>query len=219
MGSQVPADARAQAELRWAVAERQRIELQVAEMRAHLHQRAIDAEVAETRRRLLADLRRGAGRNGLGFLDPGFLALADRPTIAEAVLESALVAGRADFCDLRGYDAATAGLHRQGQRGFDDDYLAFFDGLGGDRVTAWSVAAATREAVLIDDVLRSPVFGDRAILDTVRAAGVRAVYSYPLLDSYGVLYGVLSLHYRRPSPRHGMPELVAAGAARALTAS
>jgi hypothetical protein len=220
MGFQVRPDEldRAQAGLRWAEAERDRIGPQVTEMRARLQQRAIDVEVAETRRRLISHLRRRAGHGGLTFLDPGFLAVADRPTIAEAVLEAALTAGGADYCDLQSYEPETATLRLEAQRGFDDEFLAFFGIVGSDRVTACAVAAATREAVLVDDVLRSPIFVDGPTRAAVQAAGTRAVYSYPLLDPYGALHGVLSMHYRRPSPRHGMPELVAAGAARALFA-
>lgn len=211
--------ARTHADRRWAVAERRRIEHQVAEMRAHLQQSAVDAEVTQTRRLLLHEMRRRAGSHGLGFLDPDFLALADRPAIAEAVVDAAVTSGGADFCDLQSYHPETAGLRIEAQRGFGDDFLRFFATVGPGQATPCAEAAARREAVLIDDVLRSPIFHGQATLEPVTEAGSRAIYSYPLLDVHGTLHGVLSLHYRKPSPRQGMQQLVAAGAARALTAS
>ena len=73
-----------------------------------------------------------------------------------------------------------------------------------------------REAVIVDDVNDSPVFAGSPALEQLRVADSRAMHSYPLLTADGGVYGVLSLHYHQPSPRRGVPELIAAGAAHAL---
>jgi hypothetical protein len=207
----------ARADHRWALAERRRIEQQAAGIRAREHQRLIDAEVQTTRRTLLQALRRRGGIDPVAFLDPDFLAVADRPTVVAAVLDAALTAGAADFCDLQVYDRATGTLAMQAHRGFSDEFVAFFATVAGDQPTACASAFITRHAVLVDDVTRSPIFVGQPTLAPMRAAGTRAVRSYPLVGPDGRVHAVLSLHYRHPTPRRGAPDLVAAGAIRALT--
>jgi GAF domain-containing protein len=208
--------AQARADLHWAIAERQRIEQQLSRLRAYQDQRAIDAEIAETRRILVHTLHRRGGTDAVAFLDPDFLALADRPAIITAILDAAVSAGAADSCDLQVYEPATARLRMEAQRGFGDDFLAFFDIVEHGQPTACAAALVTRRAVLVDDVTHSPLFAGQPTLAPLRAAGTRAVRSYPLLAPDGTVHAVLSLHYRRPAPRRGVPELVAAGATQAL---
>jgi hypothetical protein len=71
--------------------------------------------------------------------------------------------------------------------------------------------------VLVDDVTRSEIFAGQQSLEVMRAAGSMAVHTYPLLNAAGEITGMLNFHYRNPGPPRGRPELVAAGAARALT--
>jgi hypothetical protein len=211
--------ARARAEHDWATTERRRVEQQAARLRARQDQRLIDAEVQETRRALLHALRHRGGTDAVAFLDADFLAVADRPTIVAAILDAAMTAGAADSCDLQIYDPATATLRMHAQRGFKDDFVASFAAVDDILPTACAAALTTRQTVLVDDVTRSPIFLGHPTLEPVRAAGTRAVRSYPLLAPDGDVHAVLSLHYRQPAPRRGVPELVAAGAARALAST
>lgn len=208
--------AQARADHRWATAERQRVEQQAARVRADQHQHLIDAEVQETRRILLQALRGRGGTNPVAFLDADFLAVADRPTIIAAILDAALTVGAADSCDLQIYDPATASLRIEAQRGFSDEFTAFFATVEGSQPTACAAALITQRPVLVDDVTRSPIFIGQPTLAPIRAAGSRAVRSYPLLAPNGQVHAVLSLHYRKPAPRRGAPGLIAAGAAQAL---
>jgi hypothetical protein len=207
---------RARADREWAAAERQRAEQRVARMQADAQQRLIDAEVAETRRLLLKALRRRGGTGAAAFLDEDFLAIADKPAVVAAILDAATTAGGADFCDLQLYDPVTASLRMEALRGFSADFAVFFATVDATSPTACAAALTTRQAVLVDDVAHSPVFDASPALVQLRAAGSRAVRSYPLLAASGELYGVLSLHYRQRAPRRGNPGLVAAAAARAL---
>lgn len=207
--------ARARQDLALARAEHERIGQEVARVRAHREQLLIDAEVRQTRRLLL----RALGRPGAGaaaFLDEDFLAVADRPAIVQAILAAAGTAGAADACDLQLYDPQTASLRMEALRGFSGDFAAFFATVGSTQPTACAAALNTGRAVLVDDVCRSPVFAAGPALEHLRAAGSRAVRSYPLLTADGGVFGVLSLHYRQPAPRRGQPDLVAAAAAQAL---
>jgi PAS domain S-box-containing protein len=83
------------------------------------------------------------------------------------------------------------------QRGHKRAFLEFF-------ATAESVVPvcgeATRrgERVLVEDVEQSPLFAGRASLAVLRAAGVRAVLSTPLVTRAGRLLGVLTTHWAAP---------------------
>ncbi|WP_433219731.1 GAF domain-containing protein [Dactylosporangium sp. CS-047395] len=160
----------------------------------------IDAEVRATRRILLDALRRRAGAEALALIDHDFLAVADRPTIVAAMLDVARTVGRADFSDLQIYDPVTAALRMEAHRGFSDDFLEYFATVGAGQPTACAAAVRTRQAVVVDDVTRNPIFAGQPTLAPIRAAGSRAIRSYPLLTPDGRIHGVLSLHYRRPAP-------------------
>ncbi|WP_433061137.1 GAF domain-containing protein [Dactylosporangium sp. CS-033363] len=209
----------ARADYHRAATDRQRIEDQVAEIRAHEQQGMIDAEVRATRRILLDAVRRRAGAEALMLIDRDFLAVADRPTIVAAMLDVARTVGRADFCDLQIYDPTTAALRMEAHRGFSDEFLEYFATVGEGQPTACAVAVRTRQTVVVDDVTRNPIFAGQPTLAPICAAGSRAIRSYPLLTPDGRIHGVLSLHYRRPAPAAGAADLVAASAAHALTAS
>jgi light-regulated signal transduction histidine kinase (bacteriophytochrome) len=61
-----------------------------------------------------------------------------------------------------------------------------------------------RERVIVEDVEESPIFAGTPALEVLRAAGVRAVQSTPIISRAGVLVGMLSTHYwapTRPSER------------------
>jgi GAF domain-containing protein len=133
-----------------------------------------------------------------------------------AIVDAALTTGAADFCDLQLYDPATASLRMEAVRGFSRDFATFFATVDGGQQTACAAALHARHAVLVDDVDESPVFAGSPALEQLHVAGSRAVRSYPLLAASGEVFAVLSLHYSQTAPRHGMPDLVAAGATHAL---
>jgi hypothetical protein len=190
-------------------------------MQARQQQLLIDVEVRETRRLLLRALRRRRGAEADAFLDGEFLAVADRPAIMHAILVAAVTAGGADASDLQRHDLQTATLRMEAQRGLSDDFAAFFASAGPARQTASTAAVISREAVIVDDIDHSPVYRGRRVLDAMRAAGFRAVHSYPLPDTDGEVRGVLSLYYwrryaaeaypassRRPPPRRPADRII-----------
>ena len=78
-----------QALVRTAHAQRRDAVEQRARVVAGNEQRVIDAQVASTRRDLLRLARRSSPSTS-GYLDPEFLAVADRSTVWEAILEAAV---------------------------------------------------------------------------------------------------------------------------------
>jgi len=168
-------------------------------------------------------LRFESGRSDRRFGPGGvyFAAQPDHPyaaTMEETVLEQAVLdaAGGADACDLQRHDPQTAALVVEAQRGLRDEFAVFFASAGPARKTASTAAVISRQAVIVDDIDHSPVYRGRRVLDAMRAAGIRAVHSYPLPDAGGEVRGVLSLYYWRRSAQRDVSSLIAAAAAQAL---
>ncbi|GIE99734.1 hypothetical protein Ari01nite_71990 [Paractinoplanes rishiriensis] len=210
----VPAASALTSELAAAVADRQRAVRQRAQITAQRQQYLIDVEVRATRRALLRLVHRRDGPDA--FCDPDFLACADRPTLYQAILQTAVTAGGADRADLQLYDRSAAALRLVAQHGFTAEFLTFFATVDTSTPTACAAAMSTRRPVVVHDITFSPVFAGQPTLEPLLAAGSRAVTSYPLITR-GELFGVLSFHYRRPQLPHHSTGLISWSAAQAIT--
>ena len=90
------------------------------------------------------------------------------------------------------------------QRGFEAEFLDFFNGVAERDGSAFAHTLRSGELVLIEDVeLDGPSEPLRSI---ARAGGYRAVISYPLITAEGTPHGQLSVHFVRPH-RPSEPEL------------
>lgn len=183
---------------------------------AEYEQRRVDGEVRATRRALTRGLRRHGGADAAAFLDEDFLAVADRPSVYQAILDAAVSASGAGCVDLQLYDHRAGVLRMVAQHGFTSEFLAFFGIVDTAQPTACAAACVAREPVLVDDVGRSPIFAGQPTLEPLLAAGSRAVHSYPLLDAAGDVLGTLSFHHGTRAADPGKAELVARGAAQVL---
>jgi GAF domain-containing protein len=63
---------------------------------------------------------------------------------------------------------------------------------------ACGTAMSERTRVVVEHVETHPAFHDAQLQAVMRAAGVRAVQSTPLIDRNGTVFGVLSTHFRTP---------------------
>ena len=184
---------------------------------AAYEQHLIEAEIASTRRFLLRLARRFDRTPGAsGYLDADFLAVADRSTIAQAVVEAALTIDEVTAVDFQVLDAHDGTLRIQASHGFAVEFLSHFRTVTLDGRTACSLACRSRRSVLIDHVASSPLFASTPGLEVMLAAGSRAVYSYPLLSCTGAPLGVLSFHAARPVAEQARPAAIARSAALAL---
>jgi anti-anti-sigma factor len=188
-------------------------------VRESWEQQRIDAEVRSSRRMLLARLRARVAVDPMALIDSGFLAVADRTTVHQAIVATAATVGAADACDLQLYHRPTRSLRMAHQQGFDTAFLDYFATVDADAPTACATALHHGKPVLIDDITHSPIFAGQATLAVMLAAGTRAVWSYPLYDHAHLPIGVLSFHYHAPRPRSGNPGSVAWAAAYALVAT
>ncbi|MCR6489609.1 GAF domain-containing protein [Amycolatopsis sp. OK19-0408] len=196
-----------------AIEVRRRSAHQRGRLTAEFDQRLIDAEVRDTRSRLVRSAHRRAGGAAAVLFDTEFLAVADAPATWHAILDAAL--GVAEACDLQLLDGGTLiiGAHH----GFSREFLDFFAAVDATSPTACGRALATGAPVVVDDVAVSPVFADRAVREVLLDEGSRAVASYPLHTPGGAVFGVLSFHRTRPPARFGgLEHLIARGAGAAL---
>jgi hypothetical protein len=184
---------------------------------ARQDQRTIDGEVRKTRLAMLRALRWRGGREALAFLDEDFLAVADGAAIYQAIITAAMMTSGAEFVDLQLRHPGTAALRIVAQYGFTSQFLTSFAVVEPASPTACAAAMRSGRPVLIDDIARSEIFAGQSTRDAVLQAGSRAVYSYPLTAPGGQVAGVLSYHYRRSATCLDAAELVATGAAEALS--
>jgi hypothetical protein len=169
----------------------------------------IDTEVRATRRALLTAARERTVLSRAGFLDRDFLLVADRSTLHQAIVETAVGVQGVIAADLQVYDRDSRTLRIADQRGFKGAFLAHFAEVEAATPSACAVAMTRRSPVIVFDVLRSPIFAGRPSADVLLAAGSRAVSSYPLLTADGAVAGVLSFHYAKPTGRRDHAAFVA----------
>jgi PAS domain S-box-containing protein len=86
-------------------------------------------------------------------------------------------------------------------QGLPDAVVRFFD--SGQTRAACYAALDRGERVIVDDVATSPIFVGTPSLDVLRAAGVRAVQSTPLISRSGRMLGMFSTHYDYAPARPG----------------
>ena len=208
--------ARAVADHRSAVVEHRQAVQERLRVQRNVEQKVIDREVRATRHDLVRAVRRRWTADVRTLLDDDFLTVADRPTVYEAIVDAAVVLGRATGADLQVYDPDVGVLRIAAQRGFSREFLAYFATVDAAGPTACAKALATREPVLVDNVSRSPIFVGQASLEPMLDAGSRSVQSYPVLAPDGEVLGVLSFHHRTSAPRSSRTEAVVCCAAQAL---
>ena len=105
--------------------------------------------------------------------------------------------------EITGADMGNIQLFQNGvlqivsQRGFASPFLDFFN-----HVTHGTAACGTalerHERIIVEDILKSPIFIGTPALDVMLAADARAVQSTPLISRSGTLLGMFSTHYRTP---------------------
>ena len=126
-----------------------------------------------------------------------------RDAILDQGLAAAMSVCSADFANIQLVHGC--GLQIEAQRGFKKPFLDFFAFV--DQVdTSCGAALKLNQSVVVPDVTASPIFSNRATLEVLLAAKVRAVKSTPLLARNGRIIGMLNVHYR--SPRRDSPNEV-----------
>ena len=136
-----------------------------------------------------------AAMNRLHELSSQLLDHIEIQPLLKEVLEASMALLNADFGNVQLYDPKSHALKIVVQRGFEQDFLDYFDNVQ-EGTASCGTALERRERVIVEDVLTDPVFAQH--LPIINAAGYRAVQSTPLIGRGGEILGMISTHFRHP---------------------
>jgi GAF domain-containing protein len=139
---------------------------------------------------------------------------ADIHSVLNCVLDRSLELGGTSFGNVQLIDWRSGYLEIKAQRGFQSEFLNFFERVKLDHASACARALRNRDAIVIEDVMADEPFAP--CREIVWRAGVRAVLSTPLISTNGAALGVLSVHFpavHRPTDMQVRGMIEAAGLA------
>jgi PAS domain S-box-containing protein len=113
------------------------------------------------------------------------------------IVDAAIAITGAELGNIQLVERSSGALKIVASRNFEKPFLEFFNAVGEGQA-ACGTALQRGERVVIEDVTTSSTFVGTPALDVLRAAGVRAVVSTPLVSRSGQTVGMLSTHYRTP---------------------
>ena len=114
------------------------------------------------------------------------------------VVDIAIAITHADMGTLQRFDEKADCLTIAASRGLSGKVLTFFSVVRRDNNTTCAAALTRRMRVFVEDVSTSYLFVGTRELDVLRADGIAAVQSTPLISSNGRLWGVFTTHFREP---------------------
>lgn len=115
--------------------------------------------------------------------------------LLQDVLDAAVAGVGADKGTLQLLEGES--LRIVAHRGHEASFLKFFSS-AEKLASTCSEAAMDGERVMVPDVEESKLFAGTKSLSVLRAAGVRAVQSTPMLSRSGKPVGILSTHWKKP---------------------
>jgi two-component system CheB/CheR fusion protein len=154
----------------------------------------IEAELLKRQKELIADLD---ALRQLQDASSQLVQIDEASTLLERILATAVSITSADMGSVQAMDASSNALKIIACQGFDDVFLDFFNSVHSGQYVCGN-AMLRMERIIVEDIETSEFFVGTPALDILRAAGVRAVQSSPLISRTGELLGMLSTHYRRP---------------------
>ena len=119
----------------------------------------------------------------------------DIASVLDCVLDRSLELSGARFGNVQLMDWRLGYLEIKAQRGFQSEFLNFFDRVKVEHGSVCARALRNREATVIDDIMVDEPFSPYR--DIAYRAGIRAVQSVPLVSSSGAALGVLFARKRR----------------------
>jgi GAF domain-containing protein len=118
---------------------------------------------------------------------------ADIQSVLNCVLGRSLEVSGACFGNVQLMDWRSGYLEIKAQRGFQSEFLNFFDRVKVEDGSACARALRNCETIIIDDIMADEQLSPYR--EIACRAGVRAVQSVPLVSSGGAALGVLSIHF------------------------
>lgn len=136
------------------------------------------------------------------------------------VLDIAIGITGADMGTLQRFDERADCLKIVASSGFSSEALTFYGIVRRDTNTTCAVALTRRMRVFVEDISTSYLFVGPRELDMLRAGGVAAALSTPLISSSGRFWGVVTTHFHEPQTEsefdHASLDRLAAQAADSL---
>ena len=133
------------------------------------------------------------------MMDPLYISLgrsADFESVVSGLLERGLDVCQSNFGNVQLMNWDDGYLQIKAQRGFQQEFLNFFECVKLSDCSACARALRNREPIIIEDVMLDPQFA--RYREILQRAGVRAVQSTPMLSTSGALVGILSTHFSTP---------------------
>jgi GAF domain-containing protein len=118
---------------------------------------------------------------------------ADIQSVLNCVLDRSLELSGTCFGNVQLMDWRSGYLEIKAQRGFQSEFLNFFERVKFDHASACARALRNRDTIVIDDIMADKQFSPYR--EIACRAGVRAVLSVPLVSSSGAALGALSIHF------------------------
>jgi len=118
---------------------------------------------------------------------------ADIRSVLNYALDRSLELTGTRFGNVQLMDWRSGHLEIKAQRGFQSEFLNFFERVKFDHGSACARALRNRDTIVIDDIMTDEQFSPYREIGC--RAGIRSVLSTPLVSSSGALLGVLSVHF------------------------
>ena len=125
-----------------------------------------------------------------------YLRLAKSASFPE-FLASVIDSAAADCGIVQLFDSTNHMLRIVAQRGFDDEFVKYFDTAGDEAHPACRGAMKKQSRIVVTDVSTDPLFS-KDLKNLLLRARVRSFQSTPLIDSSEKVVGVVSTLYSRP---------------------
>lgn len=119
-----------------------------------------------------------------------------KSSLVSEFLASIIEATGADFGSVQLFDSANHVLRLAAQRGFEKEFLDYFDTVGLNHGCACSEAMKDGSRIIVADVATDELFLSESRGVLLRA-NVGSVHSTPLIDVQGKFVGMVSVHYSR----------------------
>jgi DNA-binding NarL/FixJ family response regulator len=117
--------------------------------------------------------------------------------LVSAFLASVIDATAADFGNVQLFDSRSGVLRIVAQRGFENEFLGYFDTVNVKERCACATAMKNRSRIVVADVAIDEIFSSD-VRGVLLRANVRSIQSTPLINAVGNFVGMVSTHYACP---------------------
>ncbi|HVW12479.1 MAG TPA: GAF domain-containing sensor histidine kinase [Mucilaginibacter sp.] len=148
---------------------------------------------SESKLQLAADL---AGMKRLNELNQRLIGISSLETALKEILALAIEFAEADRGNIQLFKLHTSSLHIAAHQGHGQPFLDHFRRQGCSAVCEAALRAKNR--VVVEDILSEPALERTKDQEVIKADGIRAVQSTPLVTREGKVIGMMSTHFNKP---------------------